>query len=172
MFLEGDQAQEYLDDMYVAQEFAMWNRYTMAQRIIDFLGLNNVKSFESVHNFISPYDKVIRKGATSAHKGEKLIIPINMRDGSIIAVGKGNDDWNNSAPHGAGRLMSRSKAKEMLTLDEFSETMKDVWTSSVGDSTLDEAPMAYKPIEEILQNIGDTVEVLEVIKPLYNFKAH
>ncbi|MGM1044719.1 MAG: RtcB family protein [Bacillota bacterium] len=171
MFLEGELAEEYLNDMYAAQEFAMWNRQTMAKTITDFLGVKNASSFSSVHNYIDPSDNIIRKGATRAKKGEKLIIPINMRDGSIIAIGKGNEDWNNSAPHGAGRILSRSKAKEVLSLDEFKSTMNSVWTSSVGSSTIDEAPMAYKPLEEIVNNTGDTVEILEIIKPLYNFKA-
>ena len=171
MFLEGEQAEEYLVDMYAAQEFAMWNRKTMSNTITNFLGLKETNGFTSVHNYINPNDKVIRKGAISAMKGEKVIIPINMRDGSIIAIGKGNEDWNNSAPHGAGRLMSRSKAKECLTMEEFKNTMQEVWSSSVGEATLDEAPMAYKPIEDILNNVTESLEIIEVIKPLYNFKA-
>ncbi|MNW54459.1 RNA-splicing ligase RtcB [compost metagenome] len=173
MYLEGSAAEEYLDDMYIAQEFALLNRKHMSQSIAKFLGLDYEKlnKFTSTHNYIDPEDKIIRKGATRANKGEKLIIPINMRDGSIIAIGKGNKDWNNSAPHGAGRILSRSKAKEMLSIEDFESTMQDVWTSSVGRSTLDESPMAYKPLGEILNNIEDTVEIIEIIKPLYNFKA-
>ena len=114
---------------------------------------------------------VVRKGAISAQKGEKVLIPINMRDGSIIAIGKGNEDWNNSAPHGAGRLMSRSKAKEVIDLEDYKDSMKGIWSSSVKESTLDEAPMVYKPIEEIIENIKETAEILDIIKPLYNFKA-
>lgn len=173
MYLEGEEADEYLDDMYIAQDFAWLNREFMSEAITDFLGLNcnNLEKIVSVHNFIDPIDRVIRKGATRANKNEYLIIPINMRDGSIIAIGKGNDEWNNSAPHEAGRILSRSKAKETLKLEDFQNTMSEVWTSSVDTSTLDESPMAYKPIEEIIVNIGDTVEILDIIKPLYNFKA-
>jgi Uncharacterized conserved protein len=173
MYLEGEKTEEYLDDMYAAQEFALLNRQHMSKAIVNFLGLDydRLSKFTSVHNYIDPTDKIIRKGATRANKGEKLIIPINMRDGSIIAVGKGNEDWNNSAPHGAGRILSRSKAKEVLNIEDFEDTMKNVWTSSVDRSTLDESPMVYKPLEEILENITDTVEIIEVIKPLYNFKA-
>ncbi|ODA09133.1 RtcB family protein [Paenibacillus polymyxa] len=173
MYLEGKEAKEYLDDMYAAQEFALLNRKHMSKAIANYLGLNYKKlnGFTSIHNYIDPSDKIIRKGATRANKGEKLIIPINMRDGSIIALGKGNTEWNNSAPHGAGRILSRSKAKEMLSVDEFKETMSQVWTSSVSNSTLDESPMAYKPLNEIIGNIGDSVEILEIVKPLYNFKA-
>lgn len=171
MFLEGNQAKEYLEDMYAAQEFAFYNRETMSERIVQFLRLNDVSSFTSIHNYIDPEDKIIRKGATRALRGEKLIIPINMRDGSIIAIGKGNREWNYSAPHGAGRLMSRSKAKEKISLDDYQKTMSNVWTSSVNRSTLDEAPMAYKPIDEIIENTKDTIDILEIIKPVYNFKA-
>ena len=127
--------------------------------------------FQTLHNYIDK-DNVLRKGAISAQKGETVIIPINMRDGSIIAIGKGNTEYNCSGPHGAGRLLSRNKAKEQINMEDFKETMKDVYSSSVVASTLDEAPMAYKPIESIIENIQDTVEVKEVIKPIYNFKAH
>jgi RNA-splicing ligase RtcB len=128
--------------------------------------------FSTIHNYIDTKNMILRKGAISAQKGEKVLIPINMRDGSIIAIGKGNPDWNFSAPHGAGRLMSRSKAKDVIPMKEFKETMKDVWTTSVCTSTLDEAPQAYKPMEEILENIQDTVDVVDIIKPLYNYKAN
>lgn len=127
--------------------------------------------FETIHNYISFEDNIVRKGAIRANKGERVIIPINMRDGSIIAVGKGNKDWNNSAPHGAGRIMSRTKAKEMFSLEEFKESMKDIYSTSVVQETIDEAPFAYKPMQEIIDNIQDTVEIEKIIKPIYNFKA-
>lgn len=138
------------------------------------MGWDLIDRFDSIHNFIDIDNMILRKGATSAQEGERLIIPINMRDGSIIATGKGNPDWNFSGPHGAGRIMSRSKAKENLKLEDFQETMKQagIWTSSVSENTLDEAPMVYKPMEEIISNINDTVEINEIIKPLYNFKAN
>lgn len=131
-----------------------------------------VDEFESMHNYIDIDNGIIRKGATSAQNGERLIIPINMRDGSIFATGKGNPGWNFSAPHGAGRILSRSKAKEQLSLDDYKETMSGIYTTSIGESTLDEAPFAYKPIDEILDAITDTVTVDEIVKPIYNFKAH
>ncbi|AID17337.1 tRNA-splicing ligase [Listeria phage LMTA-148] len=131
-----------------------------------------VSEFDSIHNYIDIPNKVIRKGATDASKGKQLVIPLNMRDGSIIATGKGNEDWNNSAPHGAGRVLSRSKAKETLEMEDFKNTMKDVWSSSVLESTLDEAPFAYKKKESILENITDTVDIDFIVKPIYNFKAH
>ncbi|WIV20363.1 RtcB family protein [Paenibacillus polygoni] len=173
MFLEGAGADEYLEDMYAAQEFALLNRRGMSKAIAEFLQLDykNLDKFTTIHNYINPEDKIIRKGAISAKKDEKVIIPINMRDGSIIAIGKGNPDWNYSAPHGAGRLMSRSRAKDLIHMNDFKDTMRDVWTSSVSTKTLDEAPMAYKPIEEILENTKDALEIVEIIKPLYNFKA-
>ncbi|MFD2699657.1 RtcB family protein [Paenibacillus shunpengii] len=173
MYLEGAGADEYLADMYAAQEFALLNRQGMSRAIAEFLNLNyrQLEKFTTIHNYINPEDKIIRKGAISAKAGEKVIIPINMRDGSIIAIGKGNPDWNHSAPHGAGRLMSRSRAKDILHMNDFKDTMRGVWTSSVSTATLDEAPMAYKPIEEILENTVDALEIVEIIKPLYNFKA-
>ena len=157
--------------MKICQEFAVLNRYTMAKTITDYLGLNMNDYFESVHNYISFSDNIVRKGAISALKGERVIIPINMRDGCIIGVGKGNEDWNNSAPHGAGRIMSRMQAKEMVDLEEYKKSMKDIYTTSVTETTIDEAPFVYKSITEILENIIPTVEVTEVIKPVYNFKA-
>ena len=127
--------------------------------------------FQTIHNYIDFEDNIVRKGAIRANKGERVIIPINMRDGSIIAIGKGNDDWNNSAPHGAGRIMSRNKARELLKMEEFKETMKNVYSTSVVEETIDEAPFAYKPMQEIIENIQDTVEIEKIIKPIYNFKA-
>ena len=132
---------------------------------------DNTKSFQTIHNYIDHDTNIVRKGAISARLGEKLLIPINMRDGCIIGVGKGNDDWNQSAPHGAGRVMSRSRAKETVSLDEFRQSMEGIYTTSVNASTLDESPMVYKPMDEIVANIEDTVEILKIIKPIYNFKA-
>ncbi|MDF2606004.1 MAG: hypothetical protein K0S34_194, partial [Bacillales bacterium] len=140
--------------------------------IVNHMKFDIIEQFTTIHNYIDTNNMILRKGAISAQKGEKVIIPINMRDGSIIAVGKGNEDWNFSAPHGAGRLMSRSKAKDLVSIEEFRDTMKNVWTTSVTQSTLDESPFAYKPIQEIVDNVEDTVEILEIIKPLYNFKSN
>lgn len=172
-FLEQADLEEYLRDVKVARDYASLNREIMARRIVKEIGLNyeQLEHFETVHNYISD-DGIIRKGAISAQLGEKVLIPINMRDGSIIAMGKGNPDYNCSAPHGAGRMMSRSGAKEKLSLEEFQETMSDVWTSCVKQSTLDEAPMAYKDVNEIIENTKDTIDIVDIIKPLYNFKAN
>lgn len=173
-YLEGEHRENYLHDMKICQEFACLNRKTIALEIMKELGCalsfpgNN---FETIHNYISFEDNIVRKGAISAKEGELLLIPMNMRDGCIIGVGKGNDDWNQSAPHGAGRIMSRMKAKEVLTMDDYRDSMKDIFTSSVNEDTLDEAPMAYKPMQEIIDCIGDTIEIEKVIKPIYNFKA-
>ena len=170
-YLEGEQRDAYLHDMRICQEFAVLNRYTIARRIADYMGWNIDNYFESVHNYISFEDNIVRKGAISAKKGEKVIIPINMRDGCIIGIGKGNDDWNNSAPHGAGRVMSRSEAMKMINLDDYKKSMENIYTTSVTENTKDEAPFAYKSIKEILEHIIPTVEVVTVIKPVYNFKA-
>jgi len=173
-FLEGIWRDRYLADMKICQEYATLNRRTMANIILDKMfekTIDDYSNFETIHNYINFKDNIIRKGSISAYKGEKVIIPINMRDGSLICVGKGNDDWNYSAPHGAGRLMSRAKAKESISLDDFKNQMDGIYTTSVNQSTLDEAPMAYKPIEEIIENIKDTVEIIDIIKPIYNFKA-
>ncbi len=141
------------------------------QEIVKGMKLHVVDSFTTIHNYIDLDAMILRKGAVSARKGEKLLIPINMRDGSLICIGKGNDDWNQSAPHGAGRLMSRSAAKQSFTVSEFKKQMKDIYTTSVGKSTLDECPMAYKSMEDITENIGPTAEIVKVIRPIYNFKA-
>lgn len=179
-YLEGQYKDNYLHDMKICQEYAVLNRETMAKNIIekvinpmlkDKLNLNNLEQFQTIHNYLNFEDNIIRKGAVSANKGEKLIIPINMRDGSLICVGKGNEDWNNSAPHGAGRIMSRSKAKELVDMNEYTSSMNGIYTTSVSESTIDEAPMVYKPLEEIEENIKDTVDIVERIKPIYNFKA-
>ena len=175
-YLEGQLMQDYLHDMKIVQQYSNINREVMAKRIIiEGLGMcleyHGLESFQTIHNYINTKTMILRKGAISAEKGEKVLIPINMRDGSIIAIGKGNPDWNYSAPHGAGRLMSRTVAKENLNLEDFQETMKEVWSTSVRGSTLDEAPMAYKSIDDIVNNVEDTIEIIDVIKPLYNFKS-
>ncbi|XRG79159.1 RtcB family protein [Rossellomorea sp. GAMAL-10_SWC] len=171
-YLEGVWFDRYMHDMAIAQEYALWNRKAMMDEIVKNMDLTVVEQFTTVHNYIDIENMILRKGAISAQKGEKVLIPINMRDGSLIAIGKGNPDWNYSAPHGAGRILSRSKAKATLSLDEFKETMKDVWSTSVLESTLDESPMAYKEMKEIIENTKDAIEVIKVIKPLYNFKAN
>lgn len=170
-YLTGKYREDYLHDMEICQRFAVFNRNAIASAIIDEMGWHSLGTFETIHNYIEFGSNMVRKGAISAKDGEKLLIPINMRDGCIIGVGKGNDDWNQSAPHGAGRIMSRSKAKETVSLEEFSQSMEGIYTTSVNASTLDESPMVYKPMGEIVANIEDTVEILKIIKPIYNFKA-
>ena len=170
-YCEGQLFEDYIHDMKLVQQYAAWNRKAMLEEILTNMGLTAVGGFTTIHNYIDTDAMILRKGAVSAQAGEKLIIPINMRDGSLICTGKGNPDWNFSAPHGAGRLMSRSKAKEEITLDEFKKSMEGIFTTSVCSGTLDESPMAYKSIDDIVNNIGDTVEINKVIKPLYNFKA-
>lgn len=199
-YLEGQDMKDYLHDCLICNRYASLNRRIIVQRILDFIvedngykncavwideyqahqfefGFENnqidIRSYgwETIHNYIGD-DNILRKGAISAQQGEKVIIPINMRDGSIIGIGKGNPDYNYSGPHGAGRLMSRKTAKDSITLKDFEDTMKSVYTSSVCQSTVDESPMAYKGIDDILENIADSVEVLDIVKPIYNFKAH
>lgn len=170
-YLEGEEREKYLHDMKLCQEFAILNRKTIANTIAEYMGFNINDSFESVHNYISFEDNIVRKGAISAKKREKLIIPINMKDGCILGYGKGNEDWNNSAPHGAGRIMSRKQAKERITMEEYKKSMENIYTTSVNEFTIDEAPFVYKTLDEILNHIGDTVEVERIIKPVYNFKA-
>jgi RNA-splicing ligase RtcB len=177
-YLEGKYRDMYLHDMKICQEYATINRMMIADTILEKylnvpMALYFTKNgFETVHNYISFEDNIVRKGSISAKKGEKVLIPINMRDGSIIAIGKGNEDWNCSAPHGAGRIMSRIKAREKVNLEEFKETMKGVYSTSINESTVDEAPFVYKPMQEIIDNIKDTVEIQKIIKPIYNFKAN
>ena len=171
-YLEGIHLKNYLHDVGIIQEYTNINRKTMAKEIITRMGLNIEEEFTTCHNYIDLDHMILRKGAISAQKGERLIIPMNMRDGSIIGIGKGNPDWNYSAPHGAGRIMSRSKAKATVDLKEFEKSMEGIWTSSVNKNTIDESPMAYKPIEEIKENIKDTVEIEKIIKPVSNFKAN
>ncbi len=199
-YLEGQYREDYLHDMKICQEFAKDNRLCIARQILCnyfqlpyYKGYKSVRLrkkamttcdwytqdmiekdfwyFETIHNYISFEDNIVRKGAISAKKLEKVLIPMNMRDGCIIGMGKGNDDWNQSAPHGAGRIMSRMKAKETFDLDEYKESMKDIYTTSVNEDTIDEAPFVYKPMQEIIDNIGDTVDIIKIIKPIYNFKA-
>ena len=170
-FLTGEACEHYLHDMMLAQEFAMLNRHAMMYDILEFLGVEPVETFTTIHNYIEPETHILRKGAVSAKEGEKFIIPINMRDGSLICVGKGNKDWNYSAPHGAGRLMSRMQAKKSLSVDEFKKQMEGIYTTSANINTLDESPMAYKGMENIVNNIEPTADIIENIKPIYNFKA-
>jgi len=170
-YLTGQLMDDYIHDMKIIQRFALLNRKAMMDEIIRGLKLKVVDEFTTIHNYLDVDTMILRKGAVSAKKGEKLLIPINMRDGSLICLGKGNADWNYSAPHGAGRLMSRRKAKETFTLSEFKKQMKGIYTTSVNSDTLDECPMAYKSMDDIVNNIDETVEVVKVIKPLYNFKA-
>ena len=144
----------------------------MAEIIVDAMGFHIVDQFDTIHNYIDINNMILRKGSISAQSGEKVIIPMNMRDGSLICIGKGNPDWNYSAPHGAGRIMSRSQAKDLVDFDEFKESMNGIYSTSVVESTIDEAPMVYKPMNEIMENIKDTVRIIDVIKPIYNFKAH
>ena len=170
-YVDGHLMDDYLHDMRIAQAFADLNRKAMADVIIKGMGLHAVEQFTTVHNYIDLEAGILRKGAVSARAGEKLLIPINMRDGSLLCIGKGNEDWNYSAPHGAGRLMSRSEAKSSFTVSEFKKQMEGIYTTSVGQSTLDECPMAYKSMADIVDNIGPTAEIISVIKPIYNFKA-
>ncbi|WP_423801083.1 RtcB family protein [Neobacillus sp. SAB-20_R2A] len=170
-YLEGEDFNDYIHDMKLAQAFAKANREEIARAITENMGFEEADRFDTIHNYIDTDNLILRKGAVSAQKGERLIIPINMRDGSILAVGKGNDEWNYSAPHGAGRVLSRTQAMKKLKLADFHNTMKGVWTTSVSEETLDEAPMAYKPINEILEKVEETVVIASFIKPVYNFKA-
>ena len=170
-YLTGRHREDYLHDMELCQKFASQNRWQMATAILTEMRWPEVDSFETVHNYIEFGSNIVRKGAISAKAGEKLLIPINMRDGCIMGVGKGNEDWNCSAPHGAGRIMSRREAKAAVSLKEFEESMHGIFTTSVSQSTIDESPMVYKPMDEIAANITDTVDILKVITPIYNFKA-
>lgn len=170
-YLTGKYRDDYLHDMRICQDFAFLNRVIISELIKEEMGWTEVTNFETIHNYIDLETNMVRKGAISAKAGEKVLIPINMRDGCIVGIGKGNEDWNYSAPHGAGRIMSRMKARETLSLDAFKESMDGIFTTSVSAETIDEAPMVYKPMDEIVDNIRDTVDILEIIKPVYNFKA-
>lgn len=169
-YLEGKNKDDYLHDMRICQEYAKLNRELICNKIVKFLKIQKLDEFESVHNYIGD-DDIIRKGSISAYKDEKVIIPLNMRDGSIIGVGLGNEDWNYSAPHGAGRSLSRSEAKSLLTLKEYEEQMKDVYSTTVNLSTIDESPMAYKDSKNIIELVKDTIKINKIITPIYNFKA-
>ncbi len=170
-FLTGEAMEDYLHDMAIAQRYADLNRRAMADVILRKMKFGAREQFTTVHNYIDMERGILRKGAISAQAGERVLIPMNMRDGSLLAVGRGNQEWNCSAPHGAGRLMSRKQAREQLSLKDFRQTMEGIFTTSVGRDTLDEAPGAYKPMEDILRHIGDTVDVQACIRPKYNFKA-
>lgn len=170
-YVSGALFEEYLHDMALVQRFAMLNRQAMVDEILSGMGLTAAERFATIHNYIDLDSMILRKGAVSARRGQKLLIPINMRDGSLICCGLGNPDWNQSAPHGAGRLMSRTKARQVFNMSQFKEAMAGIYTTSVGRDTLDECPMAYKDMNEILQNIGPTAEVEKIIRPVYNFKA-
>lgn len=171
-YVSGQAFKDYIHDMEVVQKHAELNRKYIADTVIEKMGWHVCEEFQTIHNYIDTKNMILRKGSVSAQDGEKLIIPINMRDGSLVCVGKGNPDWNYSAPHGAGRILSRSEAKDAVGIDEFRESMKGIYSSSVMESTIDESPMVYKPMEEIMENIKDTVDIVKVIKPVYNFKAH
>lgn len=171
-YLTGDDYDNYLHDMKVIQQYAILNRRTIANIILEKTELTQIEDFETIHNYIDFDRMILRKGAVSAEEGEQLLIPINMRDGSIIAKGKGNADWNYSAPHGAGRLLGRKQAHKNLNIEEYKEQMKDVYSTSVVSKTLDEAPNAYRSMNEIVDAIADTVDIVDIIKPIYNFKSH
>ena len=170
-FVYGQYLEDYLYDVEICQRFARRSRELMAEIILQRLGIEAIDAFHTIHNYIDTDEMILRKGAIAAHKGEKVLIPINMRDGSVLAIGKGNPDWNYSAPHGAGRIMSRTAAKERLDLDEYRREMEGIYTTSVNEATLDEAPMAYKSLSDIIDVISESVDVIEVLKPIYNFKA-
>ncbi len=169
-YLDGADMANYMHDLKICQQYASYNRRMMCELIADFLRVHKYSAFETVHNFIDG-DNIIRKGAIPAHEGRRVLIPMNMRDGCLIAVGKGNPDWNYSAPHGAGRILKRSEVKELVGVEEFRETMKGVYSSTVGEGTLDESPFAYKPAAEIMGLIAPAVDIIDIIKPVYNFKA-
>lgn len=170
-YLSGKYLEDYLHDVEICQKFARRSREKMAEIILERTGMTGGEAFHTIHNYIDTEEMILRKGAIAAHAGEKVLIPINMRDGSVLAVGKGNPEWNYSAPHGAGRIMSRTKAKNELDLDEYRKAMAEVYTTSVNEYTLDEAPMAYKSLEDIIDVIRESVDVVDVMQPIYNFKA-
>ena len=170
-YVSGKYMKQYLHDVVICQQFARMNREHIARVLLEFTGLTAGEAFHTIHNYIDVDEMILRKGAIAAHKGEKVLIPVNMRDGSILAIGKGNPEWNCSAPHGAGRIMSRMEARKQLSMEEYRKEMAGIYTTSVNKGTLDEAPMAYKSLDDILAVIGDTADVLEVMKPVYNFKA-
>ena len=170
-WLYGSFLDDYLHDVEICQEFAKINRELMADIILDMTGMTKIEAFHTIHNYIDTDEMILRKGAIAAHKGEKVLIPINMRDGSVIAVGRGNPEWNYSAPHGAGRIMSRTAARERLDMEAYKAAMEGIYTTSVNEHTIDEAPMAYKSLEDIIDVIRDSVDIIDIMKPVYNFKA-
>lgn len=170
-YVEGQDFDDYLHDMDLVQQHAVINRITIVRQIIKNMKLHVVDEFTTIHNYIDVDNMILRKGSVSAQLGEKLIIPMNMRDGSLICIGEGNPDWNYSAPHGAGRLMSRSQAKESVSMSDYKKSMEGIYSTSVSRSTIDESPMVYKPMQEIIDNVKDTVDIIDIIKPIYNFKA-
>lgn len=170
-YLSGKYLDNYLHDVEICQSFARRNREKMAEVLLERSGITGGDGFHTIHNYINTDEMILRKGAIAAHEGEKVLIPINMRDGSVLACGKGNAAWNFSAPHGAGRLMSRTKAKNTLSMEAYRETMKGIYSTSVNENTLDEAPMAYKALSDIIDVIKEAVDVVEIMKPIYNFKA-
>ncbi len=171
-YVYGQALEDYLHDVELCQRFARRNRERMAAILLERTGLTGGEAFHTIHNYIDTSERILRKGAIAAHKGERVLIPINMRDGSILAVGRGNPEWNFSAPHGAGRIMSRGVAKKELSLEEYRREMQGIYTTSVNENTLDEAPMAYKSLGDILDVVAESVDVIEVLKPIYNFKAN
>lgn len=170
-WLYGTCLDDYLHDVEICQAFARRSREKIAEIILERTEMTAVESFHTIHNYIDTKEMILRKGAIAAHEGEKVLIPINMRDGSVIAIGRGNPEWNYSAPHGAGRIMSRTKAKETLDMDAYKKAMEGIYTTSVNEQTIDEAPMAYKSLEDIIDVIRDSVDIVDIIKPVYNFKA-
>lgn len=170
-YLYGTYFDDYLHDVEICQQFAKRNREKIAEVLLSRTGIEASDAFHTIHNYIDTENMILRKGAISAYKDEKILIPINMRDGSVLAMGKGNPDWNYSAPHGAGRLMSRTKAKESLSMEEYKNVMEGIYTTSVNEATLDEAPMAYKSLDDIIGVIKESVNIIDIMKPIYNFKA-
>ncbi|MBQ6477848.1 MAG: RtcB family protein [Erysipelotrichaceae bacterium] len=170
-YVSGSLFKDYIHDMKIMQEFADINRKTMMQIIVEGMGLTVTDQFTTVHNYIDTENMILRKGSVSAQKGEKLLIPINMRDGSLICIGKGNPEWNCSAPHGAGRIMSRNEAFRSLSVEEFERQMEGIYSTTVNRNTLDESPMAYKDMKDIVENITPTAQIIQTVKPIYNFKA-
>lgn len=170
-WLYGSFLDDYLHDVEICQRFAKRSRELMAEILLERTGMTASEGFHTIHNYIDTDEMILRKGAIAAHAGEKVLIPINMRDGVVLAAGKGNPEWNYSAPHGAGRLMSRSKAKETLDMETYRESMKGIYTTSVTEDTIDEAPMAYKSLEDIIDVIKESVDIIDIMKPVFNFKA-
>ena len=170
-WLYGSFLEDYLHDVEICQSFARRSRERMAEIILERTGISGLEGFHTIHNYIDTREMILRKGAIAAHAGEKVLIPINMRDGSVIAVGRGNPEWNYSAPHGAGRVMSRTKAKNSLDMEAYRAAMEGIYTTSVSEDTIDEAPMAYKSLGDIIDIIRESVDVIDIMKPVYNFKA-